>query len=155
MRLACVKHAASVRSEPGSNSQVHQRSDPTALTAKPKRQRTDPTQLWHPGQPRSAQTRKGPNQPEQPKGNLQSVRNASNEYVTNDPNPAKSRSILANPNHNQTNQPPTRSHAKATHRTPPTYPFLAYANVKEQSQAARSTSRVRNASAALIEGLAP
>ena len=25
MRLACVKHAASVRSEPGSNSQVHQR----------------------------------------------------------------------------------------------------------------------------------
>jgi len=28
-------------------------------------------------------------------------------------------------------------------------------NVKEQSQAARSTSHVRNASAALIEGLAP
>jgi hypothetical protein len=29
-RLACVKHAASVRSEPGSNSQVHQRSQAEA-----------------------------------------------------------------------------------------------------------------------------
>jgi hypothetical protein len=107
------------------------------------------------GRLRPDQPLTGPNQPKPPKGNLQSVRNASNEYVTNAPSPAKSRSILANPNQNQTNQSPTRSHAQATHRTPPTYPFLAYVNVKEQSQAARSTSHVRNASAALIEGLAP
>lgn len=32
VRLACVKHAASVRSEPGSNSQVHPRSQPMART---------------------------------------------------------------------------------------------------------------------------
>ena len=38
MRLACVKHAASVRSEPGSNSQVHQ-SHP----ASPKTSQTKPT----------------------------------------------------------------------------------------------------------------
>src|SRR3954464_10230019 len=30
VRLACVKHAASVRSEPGSNSQVHQRDQAEA-----------------------------------------------------------------------------------------------------------------------------
>ena len=41
MRLACVKHAASVRSEPGSNSQVHlnapheapKRTDPNSLSS--------------------------------------------------------------------------------------------------------------------------
>ena len=40
VRLACVKHAASVRSEPGSNSQVHH-PNPQAETRKPE-QRTDP-----------------------------------------------------------------------------------------------------------------
>jgi hypothetical protein len=35
VRLACVKHAASVRSEPGSNSQVHLRSQPRTWTNKP------------------------------------------------------------------------------------------------------------------------
>ena len=34
MRLACVKHAASVRSEPGSNSQVHLSSRPNPTTNK-------------------------------------------------------------------------------------------------------------------------
>ena len=34
VRLACVKHAASVRSEPGSNSQVHLRSPPKGRNPK-------------------------------------------------------------------------------------------------------------------------
>ena len=51
VRLACVKHAASVRSEPGSNSQVHQTSqitsqpneqDPISQTSVP--QATRPTE---------------------------------------------------------------------------------------------------------------
>ena len=40
MRLACVKHAASVRSEPGSNSQVHHSPEPKSQTTT----NEDPTQ---------------------------------------------------------------------------------------------------------------
>ena len=50
-RLACVKHAASVRSEPGSNSQVHpsQRSLANQSEASPSSHSTD--NLSHPTQP--------------------------------------------------------------------------------------------------------
>ena len=41
VRLACVKHAASVRSEPGSNSQVHHSPEPKSQTTT----NEDPTQL--------------------------------------------------------------------------------------------------------------
>ena len=49
MRLACVKHAASVRSEPGSNSQVHQtqaapRQDNPGTTNRPETHQINPSQ---------------------------------------------------------------------------------------------------------------
>ena len=49
VRLACVKHAASVRSEPGSNSQVHQRSalsDQTKTNKPCLNQQTSRSMMW-------------------------------------------------------------------------------------------------------------
>jgi hypothetical protein len=135
VRLACVKHAASVRSEPGSNSQVHQRfalRGSHRITLTPTNR---PNSTVAPSDP-SDQPR-----PSQDQTNQKHPKTTFKAFVTHKTNtsptplsPAKSRSILANPNLNQTNQSPTRSHASATHRTPPTYPFLAYENVKERPQ---------------------
>jgi hypothetical protein len=56
VRLACVKHAASVRSEPGSNSHVQSSMNPTSLNARP-------TDLTDPPRVATRQTgRQGPSQ---------------------------------------------------------------------------------------------
>ena len=115
MRLACVKHAASVRSEPGSNSQVHQhpgQPNPTGRKTRHEKPTQTPTN-------RPNSTVAPPDIPEQPspsqdQTNQEHPKATFKAFVTHKTNtsptplsPAKSRSILANPNHNQTNQSPT------------------------------------------------
>jgi hypothetical protein len=76
---------------------------------------------------------------------LQSVRNASKRIRQTNAPPAKPRSILANPNLSLTNQIATHSRAQLSQRTPPTYPFLAYAIVKERGSTTHCTSHTRDA----------
>ena len=66
VRLACVKHAASVRSEPGSNSQVHParhaqslgpQRDPGQTHDQPNKQTPDPAKPDRPSRPRGERTR--------------------------------------------------------------------------------------------------
>jgi hypothetical protein len=136
VRLACVKHAASVRSEPGSNSQVHRRPGNANQPGQPipnVNEQTQ-TQLWPPALPHAQQPLAGPKGAEKHRKTFKAFVTHQTNTSANAPAPAKPRSILANPNPSQTNQPPSHSRAKATHRTPPTYPFLAYVVVKERSQ---------------------
>ena len=73
MRLACVKHAASVRSEPGSNSQVHPAKPPQP----PHRNHTDPAKqtqtVQHPAnpQPVALGNNNRPGMPPAPQGQQQ------------------------------------------------------------------------------------
>ena len=105
VRLACVKHAASVRSEPGSNSQVHLKPRHNAQRRhKRDHQRTDPNSLSpHP----LARKRKN-------RRSLEAYCNASKRHINQRPKqvtrPSKSR-------HNQTTQTnqATRPPATNTH----------------------------------------
>ena len=116
MRLACVKHAASVRSEPGSNSQVHLSTQP--ITTGPSTNRPELNQS-----------------PTQSK-----ARNTSKRTVTHpkDTSTAPQKANQSSPSQNQPRPPanltnPARTRIRAA-RAPPTYPFLASTIVKERSQ---------------------
>jgi hypothetical protein len=123
VRLACVKHAASVRSEPGSNSQVHHVRPNRGQT-----RRTNPAsyqQAFHPG---SSLTRNF---------DLTSVTVTLSEYVTVTPNEHhayRNRAHDQNPIIDRARCPtcPPHSHAKNIHASsmeaPPTYPFHSVCN---------------------------
>ena len=120
VRLACVKHAASVRSEPGSNSQVHLNPRSTQIQDNLKLQRTDPNSLVA-----SAS---------QPKQNYRSVfchvcKKIHHSYpqTANQQVQAHKPTQTCQPNH-----PIHHSLPRTAQRAPPTYPFLAYAHVKER-----------------------
>ena len=112
VRLACVRHAASVRSEPGSNSQVHHTTHLTVhRTTNTTRTRRSfpPTREKEPS--KHCLTRK--------------IRQSSVQKHQ----PTKSRSPDPEPNQptiNQENQ--TLIAHSLPHRTPPTYPFHSRCN---------------------------
>jgi hypothetical protein len=61
VRLACVKHAASVRSEPGSNSQVHPKTKPPLGKRQPSPETNIPTQhALNPTPPHKQQRKERP-----------------------------------------------------------------------------------------------
>jgi hypothetical protein len=147
VRLACVKHAASVRSEPGSNSQVHHPTqpnhqhgnnpgdqnhpNPTMPTIQPSQITNRTRTRGHPTTQRPARPLAEPN----PTSSHQTLRNllSTHPRIPNSiqqSSPTKSR--------HKTRTKPTNLNLSHTsrcdiQRTPPTYPFLAYAVFKELS----------------------
>ena len=134
VRLACVKHAASVRSEPGSNSQVHhvQSNQGQSLTRQnpnqTKQRRTNPASLN-----RLTSFRCGA-----PKTNLTSVTVTHQEYATATPDEHQTCQDRA---HSQLHQasgqiprPPPDSHEPETHGRRQRIPSIEYAIVKERRQ---------------------
>ena len=107
MRLACVKHAASVRSEPGSNSQVHPNTLPQ----------------------QSAKT----NKPIQPKPSdlLTTYSISRTRQRTKQINQSAHREPITNPYHHPT---PSSRMKESNGQAPPTYPFHTDAIVKERRQ---------------------
>ncbi len=105
MRLACVKHAASVRSEPGSNSQVHPKTSLADASDIPKQTSQPPT---HSTTPRHQTIAQGTN----PKHPINALHQSINPEIrrTNIPN----RQAHIRLGQNQT--PNTHTH----HNNPPT-----------------------------------
>ena len=109
MRLACVKHAASVRSEPGSNSQVHPNQNPRRLQP----ERTDPgTSVFHP-------PTQNPHQGQNPTGANVRKRHPKRTVTHQKDTPTKrpkQPTDQAQDNPRPTNQPPTRPPNASTSR---------------------------------------
>ena len=121
MRLACVKHAASVRSEPGSNSQVHPsdpKTEPTNGSQRPMCQSPIPRRI-----PRT----------EFKALFAYSKRNTTKQHPDISTRSIKTESVPYTERTEYRRPDPERSKPWA----PPTYPFLAYATVKERSDPAR------------------
>src|ERR1019366_8479258 len=117
VRLACVKHAASVRSEPGSNSQVHH-VPPHGRT-----KRTNPASLNQ--APRSlAWTAR--NQPH--KRNCNASKETSRQHPDKHQNQLR-QSSWSNPVNNQIQCPDRSPHSRVENAgAPPTYPFHRICN---------------------------
>ena len=128
MRLACVKHAASVRSEPGSNSQVHLRTNhkASASTNRPELNQS-PTPL-----PRAENTSKRTvNAFGTPSNSFDETRS---RYIEQHPIKPTSQ---AQAKTTQATSQPIRSPQISTRRppkAPPTYPFHPDTIVKEQKR---------------------
>jgi hypothetical protein len=128
VRLACVKHAASVRSEPGSNSQVHPRSKPTIPSeAKTPPETINPTRTNRPrhiGFP-------SPNPKVRERHPKRSVTHQK-DTSPNTPNnqPMKPRTY-PDPTSQSIIHPPL---TQRTLRAPPTYPFLAYEQLERTNK---------------------
>jgi len=129
VRLACVKHAASVRSEPGSNSQVHPKFAPPPKKQQPKPETNIPTQhALNPTPPHKQQRKERP----------ENIINASqsNQIKTHQQTP-QNHQARVQPGQSQT---PIQTHTKTTPaltesqtKTPPTYPFQSHnADFNEQ-----------------------
>ena len=126
VRLACVKHAASVHSEPGSNSQVHLRA-PCPRTRGSSTNR--PELVVCPGHHE---------QPEQP-----SKRNCTHQrrYASGRPKGQTNEvRVHIHPDHRSGRSiSPVLAHEDP--RAPPTYPFLAYATIKDRSEVTNGPGR--------------
>ena len=151
MRLACVKHAASVRSEPGSNSQVHLRPN-----------HANPNLAIRINMTRTSTNR--PNSTVDPINNpsLDRQQASFKAFVTHKKNTKRTSQIQPSIRsaHSQPKPQPNQSAVTMLAHdnnpwTPPTYPFLAYAVVKERNEAHRCVPLARNAPTVLFDGLAP
>ena len=132
MRLACVKHAASVRSEPGSNSQVHLSPDSPPENHYPRhRCRSINEQTRTHGLVPIHQMTVTTHEPEQPsKRTVTHQRRYAPERPQSQTNEIR---VYSNPDHRSGRSiSPVLAHEDP--RAPPTYPFLAYATVKDRSK---------------------
>jgi hypothetical protein len=135
VRLACVKHAASVRSEPGSNSQVHPKPLAPSRKQKARNKQTQPIRFFPSRHPPIPLTQ---NQQTTERKTSKAYCNASKRYgQQNTPNDQPSGSSQSqNPNNQPTIPSNDQPHSKPQNstRTPPTYPFLAYSHLERTTR---------------------
>ena len=124
VRLACVKHAASVHSEPGSNSQVHLSPAIAPQRGRCRDINEQTRTLWSaPTTPASATMTRD---------SFKAYCNASRRYAT-ERLKAKTNEIQVLLKPRPLVRPLDQLRARARNpRAPPTYPFLAYATVKDR-----------------------